>query len=626
MLAFTKTSPNQFTTQRKELSDLNTDRSRVFQEGRYLVNGNFGLSSEKNQNEDLEYVTPRQNGGVISKTGSTGKVEYAVVEFNIELCYDVGCLKGGGFDPDLIDEKIEEQCHASGDSYNEIQDDTVERSVEMEDDSIDTDIINSDTNGQEMGISNATEDDHVGSNSEHLETIGEAGGSSPAVDENKLIETAESSFLSETSFANEMKVVQATAADPEEGNTKVYMSKISNEENQGNYDKSFVVQELEKIPENNANEKQTNQIANEQELDFSSGKPVATSTPLDHPVGLRSAAPLLKPAHRAVQQPTDITEKQNRISNKNFNFQKKTTNRTNKRKELYDLNNDRSRVFQEGRDLVNGNFGLSSENNQDEDVEYVTPRQNGGVISKTGSTGKVEYVVDEFNIELCSNAGCLKGGGLDPGLRDEKIEEQCHASGDSYNEIQDDTVERSVEMEDDSIDTDIIDKTSFANEMKAVQATAADPEEGNTKVYLSKISNEENQGNYDKSFVVQEPEKIPENNANEKQTTQIANEHQLDFLSGKPVATSTPLDHPVGLRSTTPLLKPAPRAMQQPTDIIEKQNRISNKNLNFQKKLLTDETELCVKRKVDTNRKKVETKLPMVNGDRATVFHAGMGR
>ncbi|KAL5097703.1 hypothetical protein RYX36_002030 [Vicia faba] len=494
----------------KELSDLNTDRSRVFQEGRDLVNGNFGLSSEKNededlvngnyglsseknQDEDLEYVTPRQNGGVISKTGSTGKVEDAVDGFNIEFCSDTGCLKGGGLDPDLRDEKIEEQCHASGDSCNEIQDDTVERSVEMEDDSIDTDIIDSDTNGQEMGISDATkddhagsnsehletigeaggsspavdetkvietadiiytdiidsdtngqemgisdtaEDDHAGSNSEHLETIGEAGGSSPAVDENKVIETAESSFLSETSFANEMKAVQATAADSEEGIANVYRSQISNGENEGNYENLSVA--------------------------------------------------------------------------------------------------ERSKVIETG--------GSS-------------PALDGRTWTETvGSSSPSE---NSFANEMPTvQATAAETGGSSPALDERTVTEIVGSSSSS--------------------------KKSFVNEMPTIQAAAADPEEGNTKVYPSKISNEENQGNHDKSFVVQEPEKIPENNANEKQTTQIANEQELDFSSGKPVATSTPLDHPVGLRSAAPLLKPAPRVLQQPgvnntkekqTDqIIKKQN------------------------------------------------------
>ena len=39
-----------------------------------------------------------------------------------------------------------------------------------------------------------------------------------------------------------------------------------------------------------------------------------------------------------------------------------------------------------------------------------------------------------------------------------------------------------------------------------------------------------------------------------------------------------------------------------------------------------DEMELCVERKIDMNQKKVEAKLPMANGDRAIVFHAGMRR
>ncbi|KAL5066486.1 hypothetical protein RYX36_028223 [Vicia faba] len=68
------------------------------------------------------------------------------------------------------------------------------------------------------------------------------------------------------------------------------------------------------------NEKQTTQIADEQEHGFSSGKPAAASTPFDHPVGLRSAAPLSKPAPRAMQQPIEniISEKEKKLFNTIF--------------------------------------------------------------------------------------------------------------------------------------------------------------------------------------------------------------------------------------------------------------------------------------------------------------------
>ncbi|MCI63211.1 translocase of chloroplast 132 chloroplastic-like, partial [Trifolium medium] len=72
----------------------------------------------------------------------------------------------------------------------------------MEDETIGTDIIHKDTDGKEMGVSDSqsteckvysndeTQDDDAGSNSENLETIGETGGSSPAVDEREVVETA----------------------------------------------------------------------------------------------------------------------------------------------------------------------------------------------------------------------------------------------------------------------------------------------------------------------------------------------------------------------------------------------------------------------------------------------------
>ncbi|RHN72900.1 putative small monomeric GTPase [Medicago truncatula] len=398
----------------KELADLNTDGSTVFQEGRELVNGNSGLSSEEIENEDVEFVTPRQNGGMVLENGSTDKVGYAVDELHTEFGSDeemrnqgaeAGYLKESGLDPDVGDDKIEEQFNASGDLSSEILDDTGEKAhrhsahedleprhkifTEVEDETIDTDIIHKDTNDKETGISDSqsteckvysndeTEDDDAGSNSEHLETIGEivgsslavderkvietsgisslsensfasetptvqataadsgeestkvyqsqisndenhenlsvversevieTGKSSPALDERKVTETVGSSFPSENSFANEMPSVQATAADSEEGSTKVYLSQISNEENQGDNEKSSVVVEPEKIPENNVKEKQTTQITKEQnsELDSSSGKSVATSTPLVRPVGLGPAAPLLEPAPRVAQQP-----------------------------------------------------------------------------------------------------------------------------------------------------------------------------------------------------------------------------------------------------------------------------------------------------------------------------------
>ncbi|KAI5446775.1 translocase of chloroplast 120, chloroplastic [Lathyrus oleraceus] len=463
----------------KELADLNTDGSMVFQEGRDLVNGNNGLSSEKGEDEDLEYMTPRQNGGVVLEIGSTDKVDYAVDEFNTELGSDVEMrnqgsdaryLKEGGLDPNLRDEKIEEQCNASGDPHNKIQDDTVERSIEMVDETIDTDIIDRDTNGQEMGISDSqsneckvysneeTEDDDARSKSEHLETIGEAGGSSLAVDENKVIETAGSSSLSEISFANQIPAVQDTAADSEEGSAKLYQSQISKAENQGNYENLSVV-ERRKV------------------IETGGSSPALDERTVTETIG--SSSP-----------PEDS------------------------------FANETPTVQATAAETGGSSLALDER----------------AVTETVGSSSPSEKSF--ANETLIIQATAAETGGSSPALDERAVTETVGSSSPS--------------------------EKSFANEMPTVQAAAADPEEGSTKVYLSKISNEEKQGNYEKSFFVQEPEKISENNAKEKQTTQITKEHELDSLSGKPVATSTPLDHPVGLGSAAPLLKPAPRVVQQP--------------------------------------------------------------
>nr|XP_027192454.1 translocase of chloroplast 120, chloroplastic-like [Cicer arietinum] len=302
-----------------------------------------GVSSEKAENEDHEYFTPRENGGMILENGSTDKVDCVVDEFHTESKFnnemqnqgiDAGDLKKVGLDPGLKDEKIEEQYNASDDPYSEIQDDTCEKTcrhsvhrnfephceilIEMENQTVGTDINQEDTNSKGVGISDSqrieckeyskdheTENNDAGLNSEHLETIGETGESSRIVDESKEIETAGSSSLSKNSLATEMPTVQATAVDSEEGSTEVYRSKISNEENLGNYENFSVVGELKKIPEKNAKEKETTHISKKTDTEAvsSSGKSVATTTTLVPPAGLGPAAPLLKPAPPVVQQP-----------------------------------------------------------------------------------------------------------------------------------------------------------------------------------------------------------------------------------------------------------------------------------------------------------------------------------
>ncbi|CAL5205695.1 unnamed protein product [Lathyrus oleraceus] len=316
----------------KEIADLNKDGSMVFREARDLVNGNSGLLSWKDENEDLEFMTPKQDGGMLFGNRSTDKVDYDVAEFHTESGShedmrnqgaDAGYLKEGGLDLNLMDDKIEEQCNASGDPYGEIQNDSAhgdlepngEIFIEMNDETIDTDISHGDTDGKEMGISDTQKteckdygngeikDDDVGSSAEHPE-IGDTGGFSSVVDERNVIETAGSSSLSEIFFATEMPAVQTTVTNSEEESMNVDRSKVSNEESQGNTENLSVVGEPIKILENNTIEKQMNQITQVQNSEFvsSSGKSVANSTTLVHPAGLGSAAPLLKPAPRVVQQ------------------------------------------------------------------------------------------------------------------------------------------------------------------------------------------------------------------------------------------------------------------------------------------------------------------------------------
>jgi len=311
----------------------------LFQEPRRdLLDGNSALLTH---NQDPEFLTPRLNAAMILENGTINKVEFTVAEFHKESGShdemrnqgaDAGYLKQGDLDPDLIDDKIAEPHNASGDSDSEIQDDTCENACkhstqedlepcreiffEVDDKTTATDIIHAVTNDKEIKKyhsqrteckeygNDETKDDDARSSSEHLETIGEKVGFSPAVDESTVIETAGSSSISENSFATEMPTVQATASNSEQGSMNGYRSKISNEENQRNYENLSVVEEPKKILENNVKDKQTTQITEEQnsEVVSSSGKSVATSTPLVRPAGLGSAAPLLRPAPRAVQQ------------------------------------------------------------------------------------------------------------------------------------------------------------------------------------------------------------------------------------------------------------------------------------------------------------------------------------
>ncbi|CAJ2642635.1 unnamed protein product [Trifolium pratense] len=104
---------------------------------------------------------------------------------------------------------------------------------------------------------------------------------------------------------NEMPAVQANL---KEGRMNACQSEISNEENQRNYENSSIVREPKEKLVNNAKEKPTTQITEKlnSESVSSSGKSVATSTPLVRPAGLGTAPPLLKPTPRVVQQQSRV--------------------------------------------------------------------------------------------------------------------------------------------------------------------------------------------------------------------------------------------------------------------------------------------------------------------------------
>ncbi|TKY75479.1 Translocase 120 [Spatholobus suberectus] len=328
-----------------EVSDLKTDGDMVF-ENKDMVDVNSGSSSEKAENDDPEYVAPRQNGGMIFENGSSDRVEHVLTESHTESDSneempnqdaDAENLEEDSLDPAFRGDKIEEQLNASGDPYSKIQDDTVEEVheksacrdlelqggiiMDMEDEIHGSDIIHGDRHGKESKVSDSQSNEckdysndeikeaKAGSDSEHLEAIGEIGGASPdlheAVEEREEIHTAGSSSFSNNSFADEIPTVQAGAADLKQGRTKDYPCQISNEDNRGNHENLSVVREPEKIAENNAKEKETTQITKEQnsKLVSSSEKSVAAGLSPVCPAGLGHAAPLLEPATRVMQQP-----------------------------------------------------------------------------------------------------------------------------------------------------------------------------------------------------------------------------------------------------------------------------------------------------------------------------------
>ncbi|RZB74020.1 translocase of chloroplast 120, chloroplastic-like [Glycine soja] len=307
----------------KEESGLNSDREMLVLENGSMVDGNSGLVSEKAEIDDSEFMTPRENGGIVLDNGSTDEVDGVATEAIMKSessevipaqGTDAGDLKECAPDPELGDDKIEVKLNASVDPSGEIQDDTSEEvhgnsahmtlehqdevTRDMKDDSLGTNMSHKDRNGEEMstdGIQN-TEIRDCGNG------YAEAGSSPP--------------FL-ENSSNQPLSVQEASAAEPKEASNKDDQSQISDEEHR-DHDNTSVVEEPESIQE------KIIQVTGEQHVqpaaDISSSSersagtvptPVRPSsensaaagpTPV-HPTGLGRAAPLLEPASRVVQQP-----------------------------------------------------------------------------------------------------------------------------------------------------------------------------------------------------------------------------------------------------------------------------------------------------------------------------------
>ncbi|KAK7404359.1 hypothetical protein VNO78_05195 [Psophocarpus tetragonolobus] len=308
----------------KEDSGINSDREILGKENDAVVDGNSGLVSEI---DDSEFMTPRENGGIILDTGSTDKVDTvateAIMESESNVVFptestDAGDLKDGGSDPQLGDDKIEVKLNALADLSGEIQDDTYEQvqdnsahmALEHQDEvtrdtkdvSLGTDISHNNRNGEEMkvgGIQNTE--------------LRDCGGDT---------EPGNSSSL-ESSSANETQLIQeASAADPKEAINKDDKSMMSEEDHRDHANAS-VVEEPERIQEKFTQQTETPQVTEEQHVqpaaDISSSERSAHTGPPSvfpssensagagptpvHPAGLGRAAPLLEPASRVVQQP-----------------------------------------------------------------------------------------------------------------------------------------------------------------------------------------------------------------------------------------------------------------------------------------------------------------------------------
>ncbi|KAL4337381.1 hypothetical protein S245_040090 [Arachis hypogaea] len=326
----------------QEQSDLNTDEVTVAQENGAMVDVDSGLVSEKSEDEDSGFVTPRENGGVIWENRSTEKVDDVVPEPNTESefnkmsnqDFDAGDLKESNFDPEFRGNNTKEQLNASAMPYSETQDHAGEEVHEnsalrnselpeevitdLKDNTLDIDINNEGTAGDEISSSfgqstkckdynnDDANDSKAGSDSEDQEAVGEIGGTSPdihdAMEDRELIQATGSSSSLQNSTADEIPV-QITAADLK--GLKDDQSQVSAVDNHGDQGLSSVAGEHEKIQENNAKEKETTQATRDQnsEVSSSSGNPVAASNPPVRPAGLGRTAPLLEPTPRTVPQP-----------------------------------------------------------------------------------------------------------------------------------------------------------------------------------------------------------------------------------------------------------------------------------------------------------------------------------
>ncbi|MED6219546.1 hypothetical protein PIB30_036706 [Stylosanthes scabra] len=323
----------------KELSDVHTDGETVAQENGAMVDVDSGLVSEKSENEDSGFMTPRENGGVIGEVRITEKVDDSA-EFNIESefnkmsnqDFDAGDLKEGDFDPEFRGNNSNEHLNASAVPYSETQDNSGEEVhensalgnseipeevvINLKDNTLGTDINIEGTAHDEISSSfgQSTEcrdynNGVAGSDSEHQQAVGGIGVTSPdlrahdAMEDRELIQATGLSSSLQNSASDEIPV-QITTADLKEG-TKDDRSQVSSVSNQGDHELSSVSREAEKIQENNAKQMETSQAAREQnsELASSSGEPVAASNPPVRPAGLGRTAPLLEPTPRTVPQP-----------------------------------------------------------------------------------------------------------------------------------------------------------------------------------------------------------------------------------------------------------------------------------------------------------------------------------